>query len=107
MQSTFPLLSLAIWCPIVFGLLVLALGRDSNPGMARAISLVGAIVSFLVTIPIYTGFDAAVSGMQFVEQASWIERFNVEYLLGVDGISMWFVLLTAFITVIVVIAGWE
>jgi len=107
MQSTFHLLSLAIWCPIAFGVLVLAIGRDENAGMVRAVSLLGALVSFLITLPIFTGFDNTAVNMQFVEQALWIERFNVQYLLGVDGISMWFVLLTAFITVIVVIAGWE
>ncbi|MFC7514006.1 NADH-quinone oxidoreductase subunit M [Herbaspirillum sp. GCM10030257] len=107
MQSTFPLLSLAIWCPIAFGLFVLAFGRDENPGLVRGVSLIGSIVSFLVTLPLYNQFDKAAHGMQFVEKASWIERFNVQYLLGVDGISVWFVLLTAFITVIVVIAGWE
>ncbi|HVL77251.1 MAG TPA: NADH-quinone oxidoreductase subunit M [Noviherbaspirillum sp.] len=107
MQSTFPYLSLAIWSPIVFGLIVLAIGRDENPTPTRVLSLIGAIVSFLVTLPIYLQFDNTASAMQFVEQAMWIDRFNIQYLLGVDGISMWFVLLTAFITVIVVIAGWE
>ncbi|WP_151634088.1 NADH-quinone oxidoreductase subunit M [Noviherbaspirillum aerium] len=107
MQSTFPLLSLAIWCPIAFGVFVLAFGRDSNPGLVRGVSLIGSIISFLVTLPLINQFDKAAHGMQFVERASWIERFNVQYLLGVDGISVWFVLLTAFITVIVVIAGWE
>lgn len=107
MQSTFPLLSLAIWCPIAFGLIVLVIGRDSQPGPAKAISLVGAIVSFLVTLPLFSNFDNAAVGMQFMEQAVWVDAFNIQYLLGVDGISMWFVLLTAFITVIVVIAGWE
>ena len=107
MQSTYPLLSLAIWCPIAFGLLVLALGRETNPGLARVIALIGSVVSLLVTLPIYSGFDSGTASMQFVEQAMWIDRFNIQYLLGVDGISMWFVLLTAFITVIVVIAGWE
>jgi NADH-quinone oxidoreductase subunit M len=107
MQSTIPFLSLAIWLPIVFGLLVLALGRDDNPGLARGIALAGSIVSFLVTLPLLKYFDNAAHGMQFVEKTAWIERFNVNYLLGIDGISLWFVLLTAFITVIVVIAGWE
>lgn len=107
MQSTFPLLSLAIWCPIVFGLFVLAFGKDDNPALVRSISLIGALVSFLVTLPLITGFDNAAHGMQFVEKAMWIERFNIHYLLGVDGISVWFVLLTAFITVIVVVAAWE
>ena len=107
MQSTFPYLSLAIWLPIVFGALVLTFGRDNNPGLVRSMSLLGSIVSFLVTLPLITQFDKAAHGMQFVEKAAWIDRFNINYYLGVDGISVWFVLLTAFITIIVVIAGWE
>ena len=107
MQSTFPLLSLAIWCPILFGVFVLAFGRHENPGAARAISLVGSLVSFAVTIPLITGFDNAAHGMQFVEKHAWIERLNIFYQLGIDGLSLWFIPLTAFITVIVVIAGWE
>lgn len=106
-SNTFPWLTLAIFVPIVFGLLVLAVGRDDRPGLARGLSLVGAIAGFLVTIPLYTGFDSSTAAMQFVEKASWIEAFNVNYHLGIDGISMWFVLLTAFITIIVVLAGWE
>ena len=70
-------------------------------------SLIGALAGFLVTIPLYTGFDAGTAQMQFVEKASWIEAFNVNYHLGIDGISLWFVLLTAFITIIVVGAGWQ
>ena len=107
MQSTFPFLSLAIWCPIAFGLFILAFGRDKNPALVRSMALIGAIVSFLVTLPLLQQFDKAAHGMQFVEKTLWIERFNINYFLGVDGISLWFVLLTAFITVIVVIAGWE
>ncbi|MNQ32462.1 NAD(P)H-quinone oxidoreductase chain 4 1 [compost metagenome] len=106
-SNTFPWLTLAIFVPIVFGLLVLAVGRDDRPGLTRGLSLVGAIAGFLVTIPLYTGFDSSTAAMQFVEKASWIEAFNVNYHLGIDGISMWFVLLTAFITIIVVLAGWE
>jgi NADH-quinone oxidoreductase subunit M len=106
-SNTFPWLTLAIFVPIVFGLLVLAVGRDDRPGLTRGLSLVGSIAGFLVTIPLYTGFDSSSAAMQFVEKASWIEAFNVNYHLGIDGISMWFVLLTAFITIIVVLAGWE
>lgn len=106
-SNTFPWLTLAIFVPIVFGLLVLALGRDDRPGLTRVLSLVGALVGFAVTIPLYTGFDASTAAMQFVEKAPWIEAFNVNYHLGIDGISLWFVLLTAFITIIVVLAGWE
>jgi NADH-quinone oxidoreductase subunit M len=101
------LLSLAIWTPVAFGLVLLALGRDEHAKAVRWIALVGALVSFLVTLPLYGQFDTASAAMQFVEKAPWIERFNVNYHLGLDGISFWFVLLTAFINVIVVIAGWE
>ncbi|MFN5177519.1 NADH-quinone oxidoreductase subunit M [Limnohabitans sp.] len=101
------LLSLAIWTPIAFGVILLALGRDEQAGAVRWLALVGAVLSFAITVPLYTGFEVGSAAMQFVEKASWIERFNVHYHLGVDGISLWFVLLTAFMTVIVVIAGWE
>jgi NADH-quinone oxidoreductase subunit M len=107
MQSTFPLLSLAIWLPIAFGIFILAFGRDSNPQLTRAVSLIGSIVSFLVTLPLIKQFDNAAHGMQFVEKAKWIDIFNINYSLGVDGLSMWFVVLTAFITIFVVIAAWE
>jgi NADH-quinone oxidoreductase subunit M len=101
------LLSLAIWLPIAFGVLLLALGRDDQARVVRWVALVGAVASFIVTLPLYQGFQRGSAAMQFVEQAPWIERFNVNYHLGLDGISFWFVLLTAFITVVVVISAWE
>ncbi len=101
------LLSLAIWTPIAFGVVLLALGRDDQARAVRWFALIGALVSFLVTLPLYSGFKLGTAAMQFVENAPWIERFNVFYHLGVDGISFWFVLLTAFINLVVVIAGWE
>jgi NADH-quinone oxidoreductase subunit M len=101
------LLSLAIWVPIAFGVLLLAIGRDEHARVVRWIALIGALIGFLVTLPMYEGFQLGTAAMQFVEKAAWIERFNVFYHLGVDGISFWFVPLTAFITVIVVIASWE
>jgi NADH-quinone oxidoreductase subunit M len=101
------LLSLAIWMPIAFGVLLLCLGRDDQARTVRWVALIGALTSFLVTLPLYDGFKLGTSAMQFVEKAPWIERFNVNYHLGIDGISFWFVLLTAFITVIVVISAWE
>ena len=107
MTTTIPYLSLAIWVPILFGLLVLVVGRDSKPGLVRIGALIGAIVSFLCTLPLISHFDNAAHGMQFVEKANWIERFSILYSLGIDGLSLWFVPLTAFITVIVVIAGWQ
>jgi len=101
------LLSIAIWLPVVFGALLLATGRDQNAGVVRALALVGAVASFLVTIPLVTGFNNQTAAMQFVEKLEWIPRFNVHYHLGLDGLSLWFVPLTAFITVIVVIAAWQ
>jgi NADH-quinone oxidoreductase subunit M len=101
------LLSLAIWLPITFGVLLLATGRDQNAGVMRWLALVGALVSFVVTLPLVSGFDNGTASMQFVEKLPWITRFNMFYHLGVDGLSLWFVPLTAFITVIVVIAAWE
>ena len=101
------LLSLAIWTPVLFGVVLLALGRDDQAQAVRWIALIGAVVSLLVTLPLYTQFDVTTASMQFTELSPWIERFHVNYHLGVDGISLWFVLLTAFINVIVVIAGWE
>ena len=101
------LLSVAIWLPVAIGVLLLALGRDAYASTVRWVALLGAVVSFLVTIPLITRFDLATAAMQFTENMAWIERFNVAYKLGVDGISVWFVLLTAFMTIIVVIAGWE
>jgi NADH-quinone oxidoreductase subunit M len=103
----YPLLSVVIWLPIVFGVLVLATGNDRNAPLARIIALVGAVLGLLVTLPLYTGFDRMTSAMQFVEMKNWITQFNIHYHLGVDGISMLLILLNAFFTVIVVIAGWK
>ena len=102
-----PLLSLAIWVPIIGGLVVLATGSDRNAPLQRMIALVTSVLGVLVTIPLFTGFDTGTSQMQFVELAAWIPYFNINYFLGVDGISMLFVILNSFITVMVVIAGWE
>jgi NADH-quinone oxidoreductase subunit M len=105
-----PLLSLSIWLPILAGLGVLVAGRNENgsgAALARWVALIGALIGFLVTIPLYTGFDAHSADFQFQEKLLWIERFNIHYHLGVDGISLLFVLLNSFVTVLVVIAGWS
>jgi NADH-quinone oxidoreductase subunit M len=102
-----PLLSLAIWLPIVSGVLLLAFGSDARARAVRWAALVASLVSFLVTIPLVAGFDTMTAAMQFVERHAWIGRFNVWYLLGVDGLSVWFVLLTSFITVVVVVSAWQ
>ena len=111
MQSTIstfpPFLSLAIWLPIAFGALILAVGRDDKPGLTRVLALVASIISFVATLPLIVHFDNAAHGMQFVESTPWIGRFNILYSLAIDGLSLWFIPLTAFITVIVVISAWK
>ena len=102
-----PLLSLAIWLPILGGCLVLATGDDRRASIARILALLTALVGFIVTVPLYLDFDSTTASMQFVERARWIPRFNITYFLGVDGISMPFIILNSFITLIVVIAGWQ
>jgi NADH-quinone oxidoreductase subunit M len=103
----FNLLNLAIWIPILAGAAVLATGSDRNAGAARLIALVGAVLGFVVTVPLYTGFDPLASGFQFTTITPWIETFNVNYHLGIDGVSLLLILLNSFTTVLVVIAGWE
>ena len=100
------LLSLAIWTPIAVGALLLALGRDQHVQPVRWLALIGALAAFLVTLPLYGGFEIGSAAMQHVEKVLWVPAFNIHYHLGVDGISLWLVLLTAFITVIVVVASW-
>jgi len=101
------LLTAAIWVPIAFGLVLLAFGNDKSPGIVRGIALIGAVIGFLVTLPVIMQFDSSTAEMQFVEKRIWIDLLDAYYHLGVDGLSVWFIVLTAFITVIVVIAGWE
>jgi len=101
------LLSLAVWVPILAGVLILATGGDKNAEGQRTLALIGALAGFLVTIPLWTGFNAGTSAMQFQELSNWIPAFNVHYHLGVDGIAMPFILLNSFTTLLVVLAGWE
>ena len=106
MTASWPILSTLIWLPILGGALVLGSG-DRAPNVSRWLALIFAVATFLISIPLYTGFDVTTAQMQFVEKAAWIAMFDVNYYLGVDGISMPLILLTTFITVLVVIAGWE
>jgi len=103
---SFPLLSLTIWLPIIGGIAVLGSG-DKAPDVSKWVALAFAVVTFLVSLGLWTGFDAGTAAMQFVEQAPWIETFQVSYYLGVDGISMPLIILTTVITIFVIVAGWE
>ncbi len=104
-MNALPLLSLVIWVPIAGGVAVLAAGR--RDALARWLALGFAAATLLLSLPLYTGFDPAVRGMQFVEDHAWIEAFNIRYHLGVDGISMLLILLTTYSTLLVVVAGWD
>lgn len=106
-MSSSILLSAAIWLPILFGIAVLFLGRDGNAPLVRKVSLAGAVIAFLPTVALIMGFDTASSDMQFQELSSWVPAMGINYHLGVDGLSVWFVPLTALITVFVVVAAWE
>jgi len=106
-NTPFPWLSVAIWLPIVIGFFLLMLGNARNGAAVRLVALLGSIASALVTVPLVAGFDGAHDGLQFVEKFLWISRPTAHYYLGVDGISLWFVPLTAFTTVIAVLAGWK
>jgi NADH-quinone oxidoreductase subunit M len=103
----FPVLSVVIWLPILAGLAVLATGGDRNATLARWLALVGSVAGLLVALPLYTQFDPGTGAMQFVERAPWIERFSIHYHLGIDGISVWLILLNCVTTPLVVLAGWQ
>lgn len=110
LTSSIPWLSLSIWTPILLGLALIGFGRPlqgGSPSLLRQLALGASVLSLLPTIVLITDFNAAHAGFQFVEKFSWIERFSVNYFLGVDGLSVWFVPLTALITIFVVVAGWE
>ncbi len=101
------LLSIVIWLPILGAVLVLAVGGDANAATARKLALGFSVITFVCSIPLYQRFDTTTADMQFVEQVMWVPAFNIEYFIGIDGISMPLILLTTLLTVIVVIAGWE
>ncbi|MGD2129971.1 MAG: NADH-quinone oxidoreductase subunit M [Lysobacterales bacterium] len=106
MESTWPILSVLIWLPIFGGLAIIVAG-DSRPSLARLLALVVSLATFLLSIPLFTGFDTSTAAMQFTELKPWIATFDIFYYLGVDGFSVPLILLTTFFGVLVVIAGWE
>lgn len=101
------LLSLTIWLPIVAGIAVLVTGSDKHAGAARIVALIGALISFLITLPLFSEFDRLNGGFQFTEFHTWIEALNLNYALGVDGLSVLFIILNSFTTLLVVLAGWQ
>ena len=107
MDLDLPILSFLIWLPIFAAVIVLWLGSLNQAEVGKSVALAASLFTFAASILLYTGFDATTASMQFVERVAWIERFRADYYLGVDGISMPLVLLTTFLTPIVIIAGWE
>jgi NADH-quinone oxidoreductase subunit M len=106
-MTEFPFLSAVIWTPILGGVWLFMVAGESAPQLSKKIALAASLLTLLISLPLYFQFDSSAHAMQFVERGEWIPLFSIEYHLGVDGISMPLILLTAFITVIVVIAGWE
>ena len=108
LPASIPWLSVSIWLPILAGLVIAVAGSGASPLLnqkqVRQASLAAAVLSFLVTLPILAGFIPSFEGFQFVEQVAWIDRFQIQYFLGIDGISLWFIPLTALITIVVVVA---
>ncbi|MFT3792713.1 MAG: NADH-quinone oxidoreductase subunit M [Rudaea sp.] len=100
------LLSILIWLPIAGGFAALALGTH-RAKEARWLALAVAVVTFVVSIPLLAGYDAAAGTMQFVEQHRWIAAINANYHLGVDGISVALIVLTTFVTVLVILGAWD
>ncbi|QCU89772.1 NADH-quinone oxidoreductase subunit M [Thiomicrorhabdus sediminis] len=106
MLSSYPILSTLVWLPIIGGLLVLFAGRN-NPLRAKWLSLGTAFATFVLSLPLWFGFDTTTAAMQFEEKFAWIPMFNVNYHLGVDGLSMPLVLLTTFTQVLVIASAWD
>ncbi|NND90755.1 MAG: NADH-quinone oxidoreductase subunit M [Granulosicoccus sp.] len=100
---SFPILSLTIWLPILAGCLIIALG--DRP--ARKLAGAASVLTLLVSLPLYFGFDSATAVMQYRESAAWLPGFDINYELGIDGIAMPLIILTTLINVIVVISAWE
>jgi len=107
MFTDWPLLSLVVWVPIIGGIVVLLSGDKGDAEGARRLALIFSIVTFVLSLGLYTGFDTTTAAMQFEEKHSWIESFNIYYHLGIDGLSMPLIILTAFTSILVILAGWE
>ncbi len=103
------LLSMLIWIPILGGVVLLVVGdvKSSRSGTIRIIALATSLLTFVISIALYKWFDNDTGAMQFVERVAWIESFKVYYYLGVDGISAPLILLTTFITPLVILTSWD
>jgi NADH-quinone oxidoreductase subunit M len=102
----YPVLSVLIWLPVAAGILVLLLG-ERNIAFGRWLALLASLATFALSIPLATDFNSSTFALQFTEKLPWIPRFGAYYSLGVDGISTPLVMLTALITIPVIIAAWS
>ncbi|WP_140908881.1 NADH-quinone oxidoreductase subunit M [Cognatiluteimonas lumbrici] len=105
-NGSFPLLSLLVWLPILGGAITLLLG-NARPQAARWTALAFAAATLLASIGLFTGFDFADPGMQFVEQRAWIPAYDIQYHLGADGISVALIGLTTLTTLLVLVGAWS
>ncbi|HKZ74097.1 MAG TPA: NADH-quinone oxidoreductase subunit M [Steroidobacteraceae bacterium] len=100
------LLSVLVWLPIVAGAVVLLLG-DRSIALGRWVALVASLATLALCAPLWNGFQPGTAAFQFIERLPWIPAFNADYYLGVDGISLPLIVLTAFMTVPVIVAAWN
>lgn len=107
MFADWPLISLVVWIPIIGGIVVLMSGDKGSSEGSRRLALIFSLVTFVLSLGLYVGFDTTTANMQFVEKFSWISTYNINYYFGVDGISMPLIILTTFTMVLVILAGWE
>ena len=104
-MSNWPLLSVLIWLPILGGALVLALG-NARAGAARWLGFAVAVLTFVFSLGLLSGFDYANPGLQFIESHAWIPSFDIHYNLGADGIAVALLLLNTQITVLTLAGAW-
>ncbi len=105
MDASYPVLSVVIFTPIVGGLLMMLLSRRAE-GLIKFWALVVTVLTFILSLPLYTNFDLSTHKMQFIERHTWIKDWNVQYYLGVDGISVLFILLSALVGILCVLISW-
>ena len=105
-MTALPILSILVLLPLAGGLLVLLLGRRRD-GLARQLALVVSLATFALSLVLWLRFDATSAAYQFVERHGWLPDFGISYHLGIDGISLWLVILTTFLTPVSLLCSWQ
>jgi len=101
-----PILSLLVFFPIVGAIILLFINKE-KAGTIRVVTLIFSIIEFFISLPLFFAFDSKTAAMQFVEDWWWIQSYGVSYKLGIDGISLFLVLLTTFLTVLCILCSWK